>query len=274
VTAAPTTAGPTERTAAPGRLGTRSTRVLGWATAASLALTAVMALVVTPPDVNMQDSVRLLYLHVPTAWLAMYVSFGVTTLASLLYLWKRTRSRFWDLTAGASAEIGVLFLGLTLLIGSIWGRITWGVWWTWDARLTTTAVLFVLYLGYLAVRKVPATPEVAAKRAAIVAVAAFLDVPIVHQSVEWWRTLHQPATLLDERRLLDPQIHGSMAFTLFLGVVAFTLLYCWLLAHRFKLAWLEDRLGDRQLQAAIDERRAEAGAAGGVGAPGGAEVAR
>ena len=233
-------------------------RVLGWLSAISLGLTAVMALVITPGDVNMGDSVRLLYLHVPTAWLAMYVSFGVTTLASVLYLWKRTRSRFWDLTAGASAEIGVLFLGLTLLIGSIWGRITWGVWWTWDARLTTTAVLFVLYLGYLAVRKVPASPEAQSRRAAIVAIAAFLDVPIVHQSVEWWRTLHQDATFLDQRRLLDPQIHGSMAWTLLLGVVAFTFLYCWLLAHRFRLAWLEDQVADRAMQVAIDERRAEA----------------
>jgi heme exporter protein C len=233
-------------------------RVLGWLSATTLALTAVMALVVSPADVNMGDSVRLLYLHVPTAWLAMYVSFGVTTLASALYLWKRTRSRFWDLTAGASAEIGVLFLGLTLLIGSIWGRITWGVWWTWDARLTTTAVLFVLYLGYLAVRKVPASPEVQSRRAAIVAIAAFLDVPIVHQSVEWWRTLHQDASILDDRRLLDPQIRGTMGWTLLLGVIAFTLLYAWLLAHRFRLAWLEDRLGDRTMEVAIEERRAEA----------------
>lgn len=239
-------------------LSTRATRILGWLTATTMALTAVMALVVSPPDVNMDDSVRLLYLHVPTAWLAMYVSFGVTTLASLLYLWKRTRSRFWDLIAGASAEIGVLFLGLTLLVGSIWGRITWGVWWTWDARLTTTAVLFVLYLGYLAVRKVPASPEIQSRRAAIVALAAFLNVPIVHQSVEWWRTLHQDASVLSDRRLFDPQITGTMAWTLFLAVVAFTLLYSWLMVHRFRLAWLEDRLGDRQLQAAIDERRAEA----------------
>ncbi len=239
-------------------------RVLGWLTLAAMALTALMALVVSPPDVNMDDSVRLLYLHVPTAWLSMYVCFGITTLASALYLWKRTRSRFWDLAAGASAEIGVLFLGLTLLIGAIWGRITWGVWWTWDARLTTTAVLFVMYLGYLAVRKVPATPEVQSRRAAIVALAAFVNVPIVHQSVEWWRTLHQDATFLDDRRLLDPQIGGTMAWTLLLGVIAFTLLYAWLMAHRFRLAWLEDRLGDRHLQAAIDERRAEA-AAGGTG---------
>ena len=240
-------------------------RVLGWLTVASLALTAFMALVISPRDVNMGDSVRLLYLHVPTAWLSMYVCFGITTLASVLYLWKRTRSRFWDLTAAASAEIGVLFLGLTLLIGALWGRITWGVYWTWDARLTTTAVLFVLYLGYLAVRKVPASPEVQSRRSAIVAIAAFLNVPIVHQSVEWWRTLHQDASVFSERRLLDPQIRGTMAWTLFLGVVAFTLLYAWLMAHRFRLAWLEDRLGDRQLQAAIDERRAEAGAGAGTG---------
>jgi heme exporter protein C len=233
-------------------------QLLGWLTAISLALTAFMALVVSPRDVNMGDSVRLLYLHVPTAWLSMYVCFGVTTLGSVLYLWKRTRSRFWDLTAAASAEIGVLFLGLTLLVGAIWGRITWGVYWTWDARLTTTAVLFVLYLGYLAVRKVPASPEVQARRAAIVAIAAFLNVPIVHQSVEWWRTLHQDATFLSERRLLDPQIRGMMAWTLLLGVISFTMLYGWLMAHRYRLAALEDRLGDRQLQSAIDERRAEA----------------
>src|SRR5207237_125826 len=155
------------------------TRVLGIATVVGLALTAWLALVVSPADVNQADAVRLLYLHVPAAWLALYVSFAITTLASALYLWPRTRSRFWDLVAGASAEIGVLFLGLTLVVGSIWGRTTWGVWWTWDARLTTTAVLFVLYVGYLALRRVPAEPEVRSKRAAIVAIAAFIDVPIV-----------------------------------------------------------------------------------------------
>ena len=244
----------------------RSTRVLGALTLVGLALTAWLALVVSPPDVNQKDAVRLLYLHVPTAWLAMYVSFGVTTLASVLYLWRRTRSRFWDLAAGASAEVGVLFIGLTLAVGSIWGRATWGVWWTWDARLTTTAVLFVLYLGYLAVRRVPAEPEVRSKRAAIVAIAAFVDVPLVHQSVEWWRTLHQPASLLDEKRLLDPQIHGTMAATLLVGVAAFTLLYAWLLIHRFRLARLEELAEDRRLQDALAERRAE-GEPEGMGVP-------
>jgi heme exporter protein C len=237
------------------------TRLLGWATLVTLALTAVMALVVTPADAVQKDAVRLLYLHVPTAWVAMYLSFGITTLASVLWLWQRTRSDTWDLLAGASAEIGVVFIGLTLAVGSIWGRTTWGVWWTWDARLTSTAVLFVLYLGYLAVRRVPAAPDVRAKRAAIVGIAAFLDVPIVHYAVTWWRTLHQEATLLSPRRLGDPEIHGSMAWTLVLGVLAFTLLYGWLLAHRFRLAAMEARLEDEGLELAIAERHAESMAA-------------
>jgi heme exporter protein C len=236
----------------------KATRLLGWATLVTLALTAVMALVATPADAVQKDAVRLLYLHVPTAWVAMYLSFGITTLASVLWLWQRTRSDTWDLLAGASAEIGVVFIGLTLAVGSIWGRTTWGVWWTWDARLTSTAVLFVLYLGYLAVRRVPAAPDVRAKRAAIVGIAAFLDVPIVHYAVTWWRTLHQEATLLSPRRLGDPEIHGSMAWTLVLGVLAFTLLYGWLLAHRFRLAAMEARLEDQGLELAIAERHAEA----------------
>ena len=120
----------------------------------------------------------MLYIHVPTAWLA-FLAFGVTALGSALYLFPKTRSLAWDRVAGASAEIGVLYTGLTLVAGSIWGRITWGVYWTWDARLTTTALLFVLFLGYLALRRLPATHEQRAKRCAIAGLIAFIDVPIV-----------------------------------------------------------------------------------------------
>src|SRR5207249_5881117 len=170
------------------------------------------------------------YIHVPMATV-MYLAFGVTVVASVLYLVPRTRARKWDLLAGAAAEIGVVFTGLTLVVGSIWGRTTWGVWWTWDARLTTTAVAFVLFVGYLALRRVPGNGDVRARRAAIAALAAFVDVPIVHLSVEWWRTLHQKATLLDEERIFHPAIHGSMLVTLVLALVAFTLLSAWLLVH-------------------------------------------
>ena len=242
---------------------TRVTQALGSCAVVATAATLVMGLWVTPADEVQSDAVRLLYLHVPTAWIAMYLAFGVTSLASVLYLVPRTRSRFWDVIAGSAAEIGVLFLALTLALGSIWGRSTWGVWWTWDARLTSTAVLLLLYVGYLAIRRLEGESDAVAKRAAIVAIVSFLQVPIVYKSVEWWRTLHQESSLLSRcpgtRSVTcwDPTIHGSMAWTLLLGVVAFTLLFAWLLIHRFRLAWLEDHVRRQSLDDLVALRRAE-----------------
>ena len=131
----------------------------------------------------------------------------------------------------------MLFTGLTILLGSLWARPVWGIWWTWDARLVTTAVLFFLYLGYLALRRVPSSAEARARRSAVVALLAFADVPIVHLSVIWWRTLHQQPTVLNPE--LNPQIHGVMAGTLLLSVVAFTVLYVHLLLRRYELSRLE-----------------------------------
>lgn len=233
------------------------TRILGTAAVASLALLAVMALVITPADVNQQDAVRFIYIHVPLATL-MYVAFGITALGSILYLVRRTRARKWDLLAGASAEIGVIATGLVLVTGSIWGRTTWGVWWTWDARLTTTAILFVLFLGYLALRRVSGDPDARAKRNSIAALAACIDLPLVHKSVEWWRTLHQKSSLLDEETFMHPHIHGSMYWTVLLGIGAFVLVFAWLLINRYRMAVLADRVEDEGLERAIAERRAEA----------------
>lgn len=226
-------------------------RVLGWATLASLVVLALFGLWGAPADDVQGDAQRLMYLHVPAAWIA-YLAFGVTALASGLWLWPRTRSAVWDRMAGASAELGVLFTGLTLLMGSLWGRPVWGVWWAWDARLVTTAVLFFLYLGYLALRRVPGTAEARARRCAIAALIAFVDVPIVHFSVTWWRTLHQEATVFDPE--LKAHIHGVMAFTLWFGVLAFTLLYVYLLDRRYRLECLQEDLEERELQRAIDDR--------------------
>jgi heme exporter protein C len=233
------------------------TRVLGALAIASMAVLAVLALVVTPADVNQQDAVRLIYIHVPAAT-TMYVAFGITALASVLYLVPRTRARRWDLLAGAAAEVGVVFVGLTLVTGSIWGRTTWGVWWTWDARLTTTAVLFVVFLGYLALRRVGGDVDARARRNSIAALAAFIDVPIVHKSVEWWRTLHQKSTAFDEETFLHPHIHGIMWWTVMVGFVTFFLVFSWLLVQRYRLARLEERVEDEGLEQAIAERRAEA----------------
>ncbi|HEV7862830.1 MAG TPA: cytochrome c biogenesis protein CcsA [Acidimicrobiia bacterium] len=233
----------------------RGTVVLGALTVAGLGLLVVLGLFVSPPDFQQGDAVRLMYLHVPAAWIS-YLAFGVTALASGLYLWKRTRHQAWDTLAGASAELGVLFTGLTLVLGSLWGRPVWNVWWAWDARVVSTAVLFFLYLGYLALRKVPADPGVRARRSAIAALAAFVDVPVVHFSVEWWRTLHQRATVFNPA--LNPTIEGKLAWALLSGVFAFTFLYLYLLERRYRLAVMEEQVEDRMLETAIAERRAEA----------------
>jgi heme exporter protein C len=227
-------------------------RLTDLVTVGALGTLGYLALFVAPPDAVQGDAQRLMYLHVPVAWLA-YLSFGVTALASLLYLVPATRSLRWDLLAGASAEIGVVFTGLTILLGSFWARPVWGVWWTWDARLVTTAVLFFLFLGYLALRQVPAAPHVRARRAAVAGLVAITDVPVVHLSVIWWRTLHQQPTVLNPE--LNPQIHGVMATTLLWGVVAFTLLYVTLLRHRYRLAGLEEQREELLLHQAVLERR-------------------
>ncbi|MFZ4516137.1 MAG: cytochrome c biogenesis protein CcsA [Acidimicrobiia bacterium] len=238
-----------------GRSDALSWLLLG-ATVSSLALLTVLALVVSPPDAVQGDAARLLYLHVPAAWSA-YLAFGVTTIASVLYLAPKTRRSAWDRIAGASAELGVVFTGLTLFLGAVWGRPVWGIWWTWDARITTTTVLFFLYLGYLALRRIPGDANVRAKRVAIVALIAALDIPIVHFSVTWWRTLHQEGTVFNPQ--LDAQIHGVMAFTLWFGVLAFTLLYCTLLRARVDLLRLEQEVNDRALDRAIATRQGEPG---------------
>lgn len=224
-------------------------------TVISLIVLTLFALWIAPPDAVQGDAQRIMYVHVPAAW-AMYLAFAVTTIASILWLVPRTRSLVWDRVAGASAEVGLLFTGLTLVLGSLWGRPIWGVWWAWDARLVTTAVLFFLYLGLLALRAIPADQTVRARRSAITALIIFIDVPIVHFSVNWWRTLHQQATVFNPE--LSPEIRGTMALTLWIGSLAFTLLYLALLDRRYRLATLEDGLEERELDAAIEARVAAA----------------
>jgi heme exporter protein C len=233
----------------------RWVRWVGLGALATTTATVVLGLWFTPADQHQGNVVRLLYLHPPIAWVALYLAFGLAALASLLYLWPRTRSFFWDRLAAAAVEVGVVFNALTLVTGSIWGRPTWGVWWTWDARLTSTALLLVLFLGYMALRRVPAEPHVRARRCAVAALVAAIDVPIVHFSVQWWQTLHQGATVLNDN--LSPTVHGSMAWTLLLGFVALTLMFVWMVAVRYRIEVLRDAVGDRQLEVSLAERWAE-----------------
>ena len=231
------------------------TRWLGIASAAGIAWLALFGLILSPADKNQGESVRMLYLHVPTIWVA-YLAFVVTAGASALYLFPKKHALGWDRLAGASAEIGVLFMAITLVVGALWGRLTWGVFWRWDARLTTTAFLFVTYIGYLAVRRLGGTPDQRARRSGVLALLGVLEIPLVHFSVELWRGLHQEASVLKPDG--DIEMDGLMAFTLLVGVVAFTLLYAWLVVHLQRTLTAEDLLDDVGLEAAIAERRNEA----------------
>lgn len=197
---------------------------------------ALIAALVAPPDAVQGELVRLMYVHVPAAWTA-YLAFAVTFGASLAWLrWRRPAA---DRLAAAAAEAGVFFTGLALVLGSIWGKPTWGVWWTWDARLVTTALMFFVYLGYLALRRATADPAARARRAAVFGVAAFAQVPLVHFSVLWWRTLHQPPTVL---RPGDPSIDHTMLAALLAAVAAFTLLFVLLVRARMRLTAAEESL--------------------------------
>lgn len=224
----------------------RGERILGVLAACGLLATAVLGLFVTPPDADEGNVFRLVYVHVPSAWLA-YLSFFVVFAASVAYLLtKRIR---WDRLAAASAEVGVLFIGLTLVLGSIWAKPTWGTWWTWDPRLTTTAVLFLVYLAYLAVRRLPDSPARRARWSAVIGIVAFVDVPIVHLSVTWWRSQHQAPALLH----VAPRMAASMATTLLVAVASFTVLYAYLVVYRLRVGRLEERVLSEALSPRLGE---------------------
>lgn len=210
-------------------------RRLGVAALVAVAISGVLSLAVAPPDAVQGNVQRLMYVHVPAAWLA-YLSFTVVFVASAAYL--ITRRRHWDRIAAASAEIGVLFTALTIVLGSLWGYPTWGTWWTWDPRLTTTAIMLLIYTGYLAVRRLPESSERRARWSAVVGVVGFVDVPIVHMSVLWWRSLHQPPTVLQPGQ---PTIAPVMLATLLWALFAFTLLYGYLMALRMRVGRLETK---------------------------------
>jgi heme exporter protein C len=187
-----------------------------------------MAFFYAPADALMGDVQRIMYIHVPTAWVAFF-AFFVVFVSSLVYLWKRLPEA--DRLAYASAEIGALFTGLTLIDGSIWGKPTWGIWWTWDARLTTTAILFVIYVGYLMLRSFIEEPDRRARLAALVGIVGFIDVPITYMSVLWFRTLHQPPSV----QRGGSSMPDTMLFTLLLNVGAYTLVYLFFLVKRVRI---------------------------------------
>lgn len=261
VDATQSAAGPVD-IGAPVGISSATTRVLGLAVVVGAAVVAWLAFVVSGPDTEMGETVRLLYVHVPCA-IATYVACLLTAVASGVFLWKR--SAWWDLVAESAAEIGAVLAALTLATGMIWGKPTWGTYWVWDARLTTTLMLLLLLLGYQAFRRTSDDPEAAARRAAIVGLLLVPNVVVVNRAVEWWDTLHQDPTLVS----LDPKIEGWQLFTWFAATVVFALAFVWLMILRFRVAWLARQVGEGGLAEALAARRAEAHPAPlGTGAPG------
>ena len=193
-----------------------------------------LALGYAPTEKVMGDVQRIFYFHVPLAWVS-FLAFGVVCIASILYLARRERR--WDLAAAAAAEIGVVCCALVLVTGSIWGRSAWNTWWTWDPRLTTTLILFMIYLAYLVLRQAYEGSEAGPRLAAVLGIIGFVDVPIVFMAIRWWRTIH-PVVLQASGFQMAP----SMVLTLLVNLGAFTLLFGGLLWLRIRLAALEERV--------------------------------
>ena len=206
----------------------------GTAVVLILGATVAIGLLGVPADRLQGDVQRIMYVHVPAAWLA-YLAFFVTLVGSIGYLIRRDL-RF-DRLAAASAELGLLFTGAAIVSGSIWGKATWGIWWDWDPRLTTTAVMFVVYAGYALLRGSIVERTRRARLAAVLGIVGFANVPIVHFSVLWWRGLHQAPTVL---RPGSPTIAPVLLAVLLANVVAFTIAFAWLLRRRMALEATRD----------------------------------
>ena len=194
-----------------------------------MALGLYLGLVWAPPDAMMGNVQRIMYVHFPS-WIATALAYTTGFVCSILYLARRRPAL--DYLAQAGVEVGVLFNTTGLITGSIWGRPTWGVWWTWDPRLTTTAIMLIIFVGYLLVRAFLEDPDARARVGALVAIVGFVTLPIVYFSVRWWRTLHQPQS---SPNTVDPE----MVVALRTMMVAFALGAAYLISRRYELARLE-----------------------------------
>ncbi len=223
----------------PARFLRLANAVLPWCVSATVILLGVglyMALFVAPADYQQGESVRIMYVHVPAAWMAMFVYTNIAIASALSLIWRHPLA---DLAASASAPIGAAFTFLALVTGSLWGKPMWGTWWVWDARLTSVLILFFLYLGHMAITSAFDNPARGAKSAAVLALVGFVNVPIIKFSVDWWNTLHQPASVF---RAGGPTIHPDMLWPLLIMGLGYSLFYITLLLLRIKSELIGARL--------------------------------
>ena len=233
------------RFANPARFMRIATAVLPWSAAAAGILIAgglYFALLGSPPDYQQGETVRIMYVHVPAAWMALFVYAGMALASAAALVWRHPLA---EVVARASAPVGAAFTLIALATGSLWGRPMWGTWWEWgDARLTSFLILFFLYLGYMALANAFDDASRGNRAASVLALVGAVNLPIIKYSVEWWNTLHQPASVL---RLDGPSIDPSMLVPLFLMALGFTAYYVAVLLVRVKAELIDARLRNAQL---------------------------
>src|SRR6201987_5450497 len=228
------------RLANPARFMRLSTTVLpwcGWLTFAILVIGLCLALVAAPPDYQQGESVRIMYIHVPAAWMALSVYLFVAVASAVALVWRHPLE---DIAAAAAAPIGAAFTFVCLATGSLWGRPMWGAWWVWDARLTSVLVLFFLYLGYIALVNAFDDPARGGRAGSVLAMVGVVNLPIIKFSVDWWNTLHQPASVM---RVAGPAIALSMLVPLLVIALGFMLLSVALLLLRMRTELNERKIG-------------------------------
>jgi heme exporter protein C len=196
----------------------------------------------SPPDYQQGNSVRIMYVHVPAAWMAMFCYSSMAIAAAVGLIWKHPLA---DIAAKATAPIGACFTFLSLFTGSLWGKPMWGTWWVWDARLTSMLVLLFLYLGYIALVNAFDDPTRGTKASSILVLVGFINIPIIKFSVDWWNTLHQPASVI---KMGGPSIDASMLWPLLLMTVAFTTYYLWVLLIRIRAEIIGNKIRNARMK--------------------------
>jgi len=237
------------RFANPARFQRLAAAVLPWSAGLTVILFAVglwFALADSPPDYQQGETVRIMYVHVPAAWMAMFVYANLAIASATALVWKHPLA---DLAAKAMAPIGATFTALCLITGSLWGQPMWGTWWAWDARMTSVLILFFLYLGHIALTNAFDDPTRGARAAGILALVGIVNLPIIKFSVDWWNTLHQPASLV---RLDGPAIHPSMMVPLLLMAFAYMAYFVTVLILRLRAEILARKLRAQRLSQSLE----------------------
>ncbi|NOT40219.1 MAG: heme ABC transporter permease [Alphaproteobacteria bacterium] len=223
----------------PQRFGRLARTLTPWTFAAAIALALTglyLGLFVAPPDYQQGEAQRIMYVHVPAAWMSMFVYASMAMASAAAFIWKHPLA---DVAAKASAPIGAVFTALALITGMLWGQPMWGTWWVWDARLTSVLILFFLYLGYIVLWSAIEEPTRAARAARILALVGAINIPIIKFSVDWWNTLHQTASVL---RTDGPAMPAAMLTPLLIMALAYTVLYIALLLVRMRIEVAQRRL--------------------------------